>query len=56
MEIAALGHVILRVRDLERAETFYHGVLAHSLYVAIQTATASSSTSTRGRTGARTRR
>jgi len=27
MKIASLGHVVIRVRDLERAESFYHGVL-----------------------------
>ena len=27
MQIAALGHVVLRVRDLARAEAFYHGLL-----------------------------
>ena len=27
MKIGALGHVVIRVRDLGRAEDFYHGVL-----------------------------
>jgi catechol 2,3-dioxygenase len=27
MKIEALGHVVIRVRDLERAESFYHGLL-----------------------------
>jgi catechol 2,3-dioxygenase len=27
MKIEALGHVVLRVRDLSRAESFYHGLL-----------------------------
>ena len=27
MNIAALGHVVIRVRDIERAEAFYHGLL-----------------------------
>jgi catechol 2,3-dioxygenase len=27
MQIAALGHVVLRVRDQRRAEAFYHGLL-----------------------------
>jgi catechol 2,3-dioxygenase len=27
MKIEALGHVVVRVRDLERAEAFYHGLL-----------------------------
>jgi len=27
MRIDSLGHVVIRVRDLERAEAFYHGLL-----------------------------
>lgn len=27
MKIDSLGHVVIRVRDLERAESFYHGLL-----------------------------
>ena len=27
MKIEALGHVVIRVRDLARAEAFYHGLL-----------------------------
>ncbi|HEX2172179.1 MAG TPA: VOC family protein [Dehalococcoidia bacterium] len=27
MRVQSLGHVVLKVRDLERAEEFYHGVL-----------------------------
>lgn len=27
MKVASLGHVVLKVTDLERAEAFYHGIL-----------------------------
>ena len=27
MQVERLGHAVLKVRDIERAEDFYHGVL-----------------------------
>ena len=35
MEVQALGHVVLKVRDLERSEAFYSGVLGMRIILRI---------------------